>query len=83
MAITMINPTELAEHDFFKSHCWSKLKSLVFCAVLWTGHNQADAVLADVTSFDLQTEQDLIFEIKADYDFIREKYMNHGWSSLT
>lgn len=83
MAITMINPAELAENEFFKSHCWNKLKSLVFCAVLWTWHNQTDAILADVTSFDLQTEQDLIFEIKADYDFIREKYMSYGWSSLT
>lgn len=34
MAITMLNQKELAEPSFFESHCWEKLKSLVFCAVL-------------------------------------------------
>ena len=34
MAITMINPEELKKDDFFKSHCWAKLKSIIFCAVL-------------------------------------------------
>src|SRR4030043_2104565 len=34
MAITMINPEELMKYDFFQSHCWSKLKSIIFCAVM-------------------------------------------------
>jgi len=35
MAITMINPEELKTHSFFESHCWAKLKAIVFCAVEW------------------------------------------------
>jgi len=34
MAITMINPIKLSQTPFYESHCWEKLKSLVFCAVL-------------------------------------------------
>src|SRR3989339_1849970 len=30
MAITMINPEELKAHSFFESHCWLKLKSIIF-----------------------------------------------------
>ena len=37
MAITMINPKELKAHEFFESHCWAKLKTIVFCAVMWHG----------------------------------------------
>ena len=50
MAITMINPKELVAHSFFESHCLEKLKSLIFCAVLWTGHNQEIAEFIKVTS---------------------------------
>mgnify|MGYP001598760218 CR=1 FL=1 len=32
MAITMINPEELKAHPFFESHCWAKLKAMIFCA---------------------------------------------------
>ncbi|MCX6813587.1 MAG: MutH/Sau3AI family endonuclease, partial [Candidatus Azambacteria bacterium] len=32
MAITMINPKELKKHSFFESHCWAKLKAIIFCA---------------------------------------------------
>ena len=33
MAITMINPKNLIITPFYKSHCWDKLKSMVFCAI--------------------------------------------------
>src|SRR3990167_4036768 len=39
MAITMINHAELKAHSFFESHCWAKLKTIVFCAVQWNGKN--------------------------------------------
>lgn len=83
MAITMINPSELKEKSFFKSHCWEKLKSLVFCAVLWTDHNQEKAKLIKVTSFDFLENDEIIKEIEADYEFIREKLIKSGFESLT
>jgi len=83
MAITMINPTELKARSFFESHCWSKLKTVVFCAVMWHGKNSEKAELLEVTSLDFSETDDLIQEIKADYDFIRHKLITKGFKSLT
>ena len=83
MAITMINPEELKKHNFFESHCWAKLKSMVFCAVMWHGQNSESAELLNVASLDFAEDDDLIKEIKADYDFIREKLIKKGFKSLT
>lgn len=83
MAITMLNQKELVAHSFFESHCWEKLKSLVFCAVLWTGHNQEEAKLIKVTSFDFLENDEIIKEIEEDYEFIRQKLITQGFESLT
>jgi DNA mismatch repair protein MutH len=83
MAITMINPEELKKHDFFESHCWSKLKSIIFCAVMWHGKNSQEAELINVASLDFAENDDLIIKIKADYDFIRNKLITKGFQSLT
>jgi DNA mismatch repair protein MutH len=79
----MINPEELKQHSFFESHCRTKLKSIVFCAVMWHGQNSESAELLKVASLDFAEDDDLIKEIKADYDFIREKLIKHGFESLT
>lgn len=83
MAITMINPEELRAHPFFESHCWAKLKSIVFCAVMWHGKNSESGELLKVTSLDFTEDDELIKEIKADYDFIRNKLITKGFKSLT
>ena len=83
MAITMINPSELRAHSFFESHCWAKLKAIVFCAVRWHGKNSQSAELLRVTSLDFAETDDLILEIKADYDRIRGKLIAQGFESLT
>jgi len=83
MAITMVNPEELKMYTFFESHCWAKLKSMVFCAVMWHGKNSESAELLKVASLDFAEDDELIQEIKADYEFIREKLLNHGFESLT
>ena len=83
MAITMINPDELKEHSFFESHCWAKLKAIVFCAVEWNGTNSDEAKLLKVVSLDFTEDDDLIKEIKEDYDFIRNKLIKKGFKSLT
>lgn len=83
MAITMINPNELKSQSFFESHVWAKLKTIVFCAVEWNGKNAKKAKLLHVASLDFAEDDDLIKEIKEDYDFIREKLRQKGFSSLT
>lgn len=83
MAITMINPEELKAHSFFESHCWAKLKAIVFCAVEWKGKNAEGGTLLRVASLDFAEDDELIKEIKADYDFIRNKLITKGFSALT
>ncbi len=83
MAITMINPRELKAHSFFKSHCWEKLKSIVFCAVKWNGKNSEAAELIKVASLDFAEDDELIREIKADYGLIRNKLITQGFEALT
>ena len=83
MAITMINQKELKETDFFNSHCWNKLKAIIFCVVKWNGKNSNDGQLIKVVSLDFSKDDDLIKEIKADYDFIREKLIKYGFENLT
>jgi DNA mismatch repair protein MutH len=83
MAITMINPTVLGQTPFYQSHCWEKLKSILFCAVSWHGKHDPKATLLKVQTFDFLEDSTLIKEIETDYEFIREKLNNHGFSSLT
>lgn len=83
MAITMINPDELKANSFFESHCWAKLKTIIFCAVEWNGTNSDGSKLLKVASLDFAEDDELIQEIKVDYDFIRAKLIKHGFTALT
>ncbi len=83
MAITMINPSELKNDSFFESHCWAKLKSIIFCAVMWHGQNADSGELLKVANLDFAEDDELIQEIKADYDFIRNKLITQGFEALT
>ncbi len=70
-------------HSFFESHVWAKLKAIVFCAVEWNGQNAKSAKLLNVTSLDFAEDDELIKEIKADYDLIRNKLIKEGFDALT
>ena len=83
MAITMINPSTLIAKSFFESHCWEKLKSLVFCAVEWNGRHNSKSTLLKIQSLDFLESDKLIEEIADDYEFIRKKLIDTGFSSLT
>jgi hypothetical protein len=55
----------------------------VFCAVECHGTFAKSAKLLDVTSLDFFEGHDIIKEIEADYDFIREKLRTQGFGALT
>jgi DNA mismatch repair protein MutH len=83
MAITMIKPEALVNTPFYESHCWDKLKSIVFCAVSWEGHFNTDVKLLKITSFDFLDNRTLLNEIEEDYEFIRAKCRDKGFNALT
>lgn len=82
-AITMINQQNLIGTPFFKSHCWEKLKSLIYCAVSWNGKHNEKSELLKIQSFDFLESDTLIQEIQADYEFIRNKLITQGFQALT
>ncbi len=82
-AITMINQQNLIDTPFFKSHCWEKLKSLIYCAVSWNGKHNEKSELLKIQSFDFLENDTLIQEIEADYEFIRTKLKTQGFQALT
>ncbi|MBI4359526.1 MAG: hypothetical protein HY564_00330 [Candidatus Jacksonbacteria bacterium] len=82
MAIAMINAEELKGQSFFESHCWAKLKSMIFCAVMWHGKNAQKAELLKVASLDFTKDDELIQEITTDYDLIRKKLIANGFDFL-
>jgi len=83
MAIAMINSEELKSQRFFESHVWNKLKSLVFCAVMWHGPHSKKSELLGVTSLDFAEDDQIIREVKQDYEFIGQKLINQGFDKLT
>jgi len=83
MAITMINPIEFINTPFFESPCWHKLKSIIFCAVSWHGMHVPKSHLLKVDEIILPEDSKLIQEVKSDYEFIRNKLISNGFSSLT
>lgn len=70
-------------HSFFESPAWAKLKTIVFCAVGWNGTNSEESKLLKVASLDFAEDDELIQEIKVDYDFIRNKLIRQGFRALT
>ena len=56
---------------------------MIFGAVMWHGKNSKKAELLEVESLDFAEDDQLINEIKVDYDLIRKKLIKHGFESLT
>jgi hypothetical protein len=50
---------------------------------MWHGKNSKRAELLKVASLDFAKDDELINEIKADYDFIRNKLITKGFNALT
>ena len=50
---------------------------------MWHGKNSESGELLKVASLDFAEDDDLIKEIKADYDFIRNKLITKRFKSLT
>ncbi len=50
---------------------------------MWHGKNSESGELLKVASLDFAEDDELIKEIKADYDFIRNKLITQGFEALT
>jgi len=82
MAITMIDPYNVAITDFEDSHLLAKLQKQVIAARIWVDKNETTSKLFSVTSFNLD-DPNLISEIKEDYEIVRNTINKIGFTSLT
>lgn len=83
MAITMIKEESLINNSFYKSHCYEKLKSIIFCAVTWYGQHIPKSELLKISSFDFIENSNLISEIEEDYELIRSICKKSGFTALS
>jgi len=82
MAITMIDPIEVAAKEFEDSHLFNKLQKIVVVARVFEGQSESCSLMHSVTSFDLD-HPEIYTQVKADYDRVRDTIKNQGFVKLT
>jgi DNA mismatch repair protein MutH len=82
MAITMINPVDVENKEFEKSHLFTKLQKMVVVAQVFESQADNRSLVHSVASFDLDNPQ-IYEQVKADYNLVRETIITQGFSSLT
>ncbi|MGA7870995.1 MAG: MvaI/BcnI family restriction endonuclease [Candidatus Binatus sp.] len=82
MAITMIDPVEVAAKEFQDSHLFLKLQRMVVVARVFESKAETRSLCHLVASFDLG-DKELYQQIKADYDLIREVIRIKGFERLS
>lgn len=82
MAITMIDPVEVAAKEFQDSHLFLKLQRMVVVARVFESKEETRSLCHLVASFDLG-DKELYQQIKADYDLIREVICTKGFEYLS
>lgn len=80
MQITMINPKQKLENDFFRSHVYKKMKSIILCAVLYSSPG-GETKLHRVDTFDID-EHGTLEQLRKDYELIRDAMNERGFRSL-
>lgn len=83
MAVTMIDPYNVAHTPFEESHLLSKLKKAV-CVARFVGSNHTDhSHVLSINTLDLENE--LYEQVKEDYELVRNKLIenNHDLRSLS
>ncbi len=81
MAITMIDPINVLQKEFEDSHLLAKLKKIVVVARTVGKTVDEPSYIHSVVEFNLEGK--LYYDVKADYDLIRETIKNKGFNALT
>jgi DNA mismatch repair protein MutH len=82
MAITMIDPVNVVNTPFEKSHLLLKLKKMLIFARIWEGKDEPRSILYGVYQFNLDNKK-LYEQIKADYELVRKTIKEKGFNALT
>ncbi len=82
MAITMIDPYNVANTLFEQSHLFAKLKKVVVCARLFESQHEERSILSRVSTFDLN-DKSIYEQVKSDYEETRDCILTKGFEHLT
>ncbi len=77
VAITMIDPYEVIQKSFEDSHLFAKLRKLILVSRIVSDKFEDSGKVYAVDAFDLNNQQ-LLAEIKADYDAVRQKLIDNS-----
>ena len=81
MAITMIDPHNVANTQFENSHLLVKLRKAVIAARIWISQQEESSVLHTVVTFDLGNS-DVYNQIRDDYNVARNAIISGGLDAL-
>ena len=82
MAITMIDPRNVAETPFDHSHLLDKLRALLVCAREWKSNQDEESRLIKLGTFDL-ADGEIFRQVQADYELVQKTIRNEGAKALT
>lgn len=82
MAITMIDPYNVKNTPFERSHLLAKLKKAVVCARLFESQSEDRSLLVRVAAFDLN-DRATYEQVKRDYEEVRNYILLRGFEHLT
>lgn len=82
MAITMIDPYNVANTPFEKSHVLAKLRKAIVCARLFESPREDRSLLLRVAAFDLN-DGATYEQVKRDYEETRNCILTRGFENLT
>jgi len=82
MAITMIDPYNVARTPFEQSHLLAKLRKAIVCARLFESQNEERSILMRVAVFDLN-DKAVYEQVKRDYEETRQCILTKGFGHLT
>ncbi len=81
MAITMIDPYNVANTQFENSHLLAKLRKAVITARIWISQQEESSVLHSVVTFDLG-DSEVYNQIREDYNVARNAIISGGLDAL-
>lgn len=82
MAITMIDPKNVAETPFEHSHLLDKLRALLVCAREWLKDQDEHSRLVKLGVFDL-ADGETFRQVQADYEAVQKTIRTEGAKALT
>lgn len=82
MAITMLDPIEVASKTFEQSHLYLKLRKQIVVARTFVDQDESSSLVFSVTEFDLK-DPALYEAVKQDYEAIRNTVRTRGFAALS